>query len=298
MTRTLTLGLLTIAALAAPAGAQTPPETKVEKPEVAKSDNPVAVIKTNHGDIHVELFAKDAPKTVANFLGLAEGTKPFTPAGAKKGASKVKRPFYDGLIFHRVIKKFMIQGGCPLGNGMGGPGYKFEDEINASDLGLDKIKAFDEKKGPHPWLMIRNRQQFQHRLLFPVFRRLGIKDAESFKKRKKEVLEILCKMTLKQAYESMGYRFVDKLHSHKPVRGSLAMANSGPNTNGSQFFINLVDTPWLTGKHTVFGKVIKGMDVVDEIGNVEVGDASKPKKPVKILSIRRLEAKSGAGPGR
>ena len=93
-------------------------------------------------------------------------------------------------------------------------------------------------------------------------------------------------MTLKECYENQGYRYSTTLKSRPPTRGVLAMANSGPNTNGSQFFINLVDTPWLTGKHTVFGKVIKGMDVVDEIGGVEVGERAKPLKDVKILSIR------------
>ena len=127
----------------------------------------VATMSTNHGDITIELFDEDAPKTVQNFKDLAA-----------KG-------FYDGLTFHRIIKDFMIQGGCPQGTGTGGPGYTFEDEIN----------------------------------------------------------------------------------QHKLVRGSLAMANAGPNTNGSQFFIvTLESTPWLDGKHTNFGQVTGGMDVVDTIG--------------------------------
>ena len=90
-----------------------------------------------------------------------------------------------------------------------------------------------------------------------------------------------------KAYENMGYKYDDKRPSHKPNRGVLAMANSGPNTNGSQFFINLADTPWLTGRHTVFGKVVKGMDIVEKIGEVGVGPGSKPVTPVKIVSIRR-----------
>ncbi len=159
------------------------------------------LIKTNHGDIYVELFRDEAPITVKNFIELAEGRRDFIDP---KTGQKAKRPFYDGLIFHRVIKDFMLQGGCPKGTGTGGPGYQFEDEFSA--------KA--------------------------------------------------------------------------PVRGALAMATSGPNTNGSQFFINLIDTPWLMGKHTVFGQVIKGMDVVDEIGVVPVGAGDKPIEDVTILSIR------------
>ena len=148
--------------------------------------NTNATIETNHGTIELELFADDAPKTVANFTKLAgEG-------------------FYDGLVFHRVIPDFMIQGGCPDGVGTGGPGYTFEDEIN----------------------------------------------------------------------------------DHKIVRGALAMANAGPNTNGSQFFIVTVDAaPWLDGKHTVFGQVTGGMDAVDAIEGVPTGRQDRPLDPPVIESI-------------
>ena len=151
-----------------------------------------ATIKTSLGDIKVELYPDKAPKTVGNFVGLAEGTK-------------TGKPFYNGVIFHRVIKDFMIQGGDPLGTGMGGPDYKFEDEIDSS-------LTFD-------------------------------------------------------------------------APGILAMANSGPNTNGSQFFITIVPTPWLNGKHTIFGKVISGQDIVTKIENTPVGPNDKPVTPVTIQSI-------------
>lgn len=149
-----------------------------------------ATLHTNHGAIEVELFAEDAPKTVENFLKLA------------------RDGFYDGVIFHRVIEGFMIQGGDPTGTGTGGPGYQFEDEIN----------------------------------------------------------------------------------EHKVVRGALAMANAGPNTNGSQFFIVTADeTPWLDGKHTVFGRVMNGMDVVDVIESEPVDGRDKPMRDVVI---ERLDAAS------
>jgi peptidyl-prolyl cis-trans isomerase B (cyclophilin B) len=143
-------------------------------------------MNTSHGTIAFELFDEDAPETVANFRKLAGDG------------------FYDGIIFHRVISGFMIQGGCPEGSGMGGPGYTFKDEIN----------------------------------------------------------------------------------SHKVVRGALAMANAGPNTNGSQFFIVTVDSaPWLDGKHTVFGQVTDGMDTVDAIEGVETGRNDRPVDPPVINSI-------------
>ncbi len=145
-----------------------------------------ATLHTNHGTIEVELFDEDAPKTVENFLKLA------------------RDGFYDGVIFHRVIEGFMIQGGDPTGTGTGGPGYQFEDEINR----------------------------------------------------------------------------------HKVVRGALAMANAGPNTNGSQFFIVTADeTPWLDGKHTVFGRVTSGMEAVDAIEKVDVDHRDKPRDDVVIERV-------------
>jgi len=252
--------------------------------EKKQSENPVYVIQTTLGNIEVELFQDEAPKTVANFIGLAEGTKEFKDS---KTGKKVKRPFYDGLIFHRVIKNFMIQGGCPLGNGRGGAGYTFADEIDAKALGLDKIKAIDPHKGPNPYLMIRSKEEYQRNILMPLFRKMNINSQEELDKRKKEVQARLDNLTLKEAYENMGYVYSENGSKHPPVRGSLAMANAGPNTNGSQFFINLVDTDWLTGRHTVFGKVVKGMDVVDKIGAVEVDSRQKPVKDVTIISIHR-----------
>ena len=252
--------------------------------ETKQNKNPVYVIQTTLGDIDVELFQNEASKTVANFIGLAEGTKEFDDS---KTGKKVKRPYYNGLIFHRVIQNFMIQSGCPLGNGQGGPGYTFADEIDATALGLDKIKAFDPQKGPHRFLMIRSQEEFQRNILMPLFRAMNINSQEELDKRKKEFEARLDKLTLKEAYENMGYVYSENGSEHPPVRGSLAMANAGPNTNGSQFFINLVDTDWLTGKHTVFGKVVKGMDVVDKIGAVKVDSMQKPVKDVKIISIHR-----------
>jgi cyclophilin family peptidyl-prolyl cis-trans isomerase len=150
-----------------------------------------ATMHTNHGAIELELFDDDAPKTVDNFVKLS------------------KDGYYDGLIFHRVIRDFMIQGGCPQGTGTGGPGYEFEDEIN----------------------------------------------------------------------------------DNKIVRGALAMANAGPNTNGSQFFIVTTDAaPWLDGKHTVFGRVTSGMEAVDAIEGAPTGAQDRP---VEDAVIERLEVHEG-----
>jgi peptidyl-prolyl cis-trans isomerase A (cyclophilin A) len=170
-----------------------------------KGGKVLAHFTTSAGAFTVELFESDAPKTVANFVGLAEGTKEFTDP---KTGEKVKRPFYNGLVFHRVIAGFMIQGGDPLGTGTGGPGFKIPDEFG-SGRKLEKA-------------------------------------------------------------------------------GILAMANVGqPNTGGSQFFITLAPTPWLNGKHTVFGEVVEGMDVIEKIGTTRTtkpGD--RPVTPITIQSIK------------
>lgn len=158
-----------------------------------------AKFETSMGSFEVELFAKECPETVWNFVNLIEGRQETVKEG----------PFYNGLIFHRVISGFMIQGGCPNGNGMGGPGYQFQDEI-------------------HPELK----------------------------------------------------------HSDA---GILSMANAGPGTNGSQFFITLVPTPHLDGNHTVFGKVITGMETVESIGATKVGAMDRPQYDVvmeKVTIIR------------
>ena len=157
---------------------------------------------TSAGSFKVKLFDVEVPNTVKNFAGLAEGTQEFVDP---KTGQKTTQPFYDGLVFHRVIDSFMIQGGCPLGTGTGGPGYKFADEFHPS------------------------------------------------------------------------------LRHTKP--GILSMANSGPNTNGSQFFITLVPTAWLDNRHSIFGEVVEGMDVIEKIGSTPTR-SDRPVTPITIESVK------------
>ena len=157
---------------------------------------------TTEGNFTVNLFEAEAPKTVANFIGLAEGTKEWTDP---RTGQKVKKPYYNGIIFHRVIAGFMIQGGDPLGQGTGGPGYNFEDEFSPK---LKHTKA-----------------------------------------------------------------------------GILSMANRGPNTNGGQFFITLAPTPWLDNKHTIFGEVVEGMDVINKIGTTKTLPGDRPAKDIVIQTV-------------
>lgn len=157
---------------------------------------------TSLGAFTVRLFEEEVPKTVANFVGLAEGTKEFVDPTTRQ---KVTRPYYDGLIFHRVIDGFMLQGGCPIGQGTGGPGFTFEDEFS------------------------------------PTLKHRGV--------------------------------------------GVMSMANAGPNTNGSQFFITLAATPWLDNRHSVFGEVTEGLEVVKKIGITPTRN-DRPVTPVTIESVK------------
>ena len=247
-----------------------------------RQSNPVAIFNTTMGIIQIELFQHAAPETVANFIGLAEGTKPFVDS---RSGSQVKRKYYDGLIFHRVIEDFMIQGGCPLGNGTGNPGYTFKDEINADSLGLRDMKALTPQGEPNQLLGIRSQEEFNSYVLGPVFEELGITTQKELDDRAAEFEARLFELSVKTVFESMGYEYRTGIQSYEPLKGYLSMANSGPNTNGSQFFINLIDTPWLIGKHTVFGKVIGGMNVVEAIGKVATGAGNKPNQDVRINSV-------------
>jgi peptidyl-prolyl cis-trans isomerase A (cyclophilin A) len=242
-----------------------------------------AKFTTSKGDILVQLEHEKTPGTVGNFVALANGNLENTvkPQGT---------PYYDGLKFHRVIPDFMVQGGDPQGTGAGGPGYQFKDEINANSLGLEKIKVFDEAKGLHEYLKVYPQQQIQQMLVQPIFKKLGITSQEELDAKQKELQAELEKstktLTIKELYQGIGYQYDEKLTSFPMKKGYLAMANAGPNTNGSQFYINLKDNHYLDGKHTVFGKVIEGMDVVDKIAKVEKDARDKPLEPVKIISIK------------
>src|SRR5262249_54609707 len=202
MSRNMVLALALLAG-----GSAAAQEKASEKPQ-AKNLKPgtYAHFVTSHGDFTVRLLPEKAPKTVANFVGLAEGT--IDPATGKPGKSK---PYYNGLTFHRIIDGFMIQGGDPTGTGTGGPGYRFADEIDKN-----------------------------HK--------------------------------------------VDKA-------GILAMANAGPNTNGSQFFITVAPYPQLPTNYTIFGEVVEGLGVVQKIGSVRTGPGDKPLQPVimKTVTIERVQ---------
>lgn len=248
-------------------------------------DNPLVEIQTSMGTMILELFPKEAPETVANFIDLAEGRKPFQDP---ESGLMVTRPYYDGLVFHRVIDDFMIQGGSITGLGNGSPGFTFKDEINARSLGLDRMQAIDEEGIPHPFLRISSQSQFQEVILQPLFAAMNIQSQEDLENNVDAVEARLNELSIKDVYEYQGYQYTETVVSRMPLRGVIAMANAGPNTNGSQFFINLIDTEWLAGKHTVFGRVRQGMDVLDAIGSIAVDAQDRPIQDVTIIRIREI----------
>ena len=249
-------------------------------------DNPLILIDTSMGEIVVELFPSEAPQTVSNFLGLAEGTKAFTDPDT---GQQVQRPFYDGLIFHRVVEDFMIQGGSPTGRGDGTPGFSIPDEINARSLGLDRIPVIDEDGYPHSYLGVNTQQDFQREVLGPLYEEMGIDSQAELEERADEILERVNALNLMQLFQMQGYTYTENVLSRAPIAGVISMANAGPNSSGSQFFITTTDTPWLTGKFTIFGRVRQGMDVVEAISRVPTDDSSRPFSQVRINSIRRLQ---------
>lgn len=237
------------------------PEKQTSTTKLPEKKAIYAVMDTNKGTIVLELFHENAPKTVQNFIDLAQG-------------KKTGKPFYNGLLFHRVIPNFMIQGGDPQGNGSGGPGYSFEDEINAVSLGLDKVKLKDAPS------FGRYAQQ-------AVIKSMNIKSQTELNERIKEAEENLEKtkeMSVLDILHLSGYIYNEVLESKKAIKGAFAMANAGPNTNGSQFFINQVDTPHLDGLHTVFGQLVAGEDVLNKI--VAAGNGNSKINQVLILDRR------------
>lgn len=253
------------------------------KEKMRKDTNPVAVFETSMGTITIELYRHAAPKTVENFISLARGDKEFTDAEGKPA----KRPYYDGLIFHRVIPNFMIQGGDIKGNGTGGPGYQFADEINAKALGLDKIKVASSP-------MARN--EVAQVVRNDIFKALNIKSQADLTAKMKQAEAMLKteqekwgNKSLEDLYIARGVTYIPNLESESNTKGSLSMANAGPNTNGSQFFISVVDNLYLDGKHTVFGRVLGGLDIAEQITKVERDQQDRPKTSVILKKVTVLE---------
>ena len=246
-----------------------------------KESNTVKVLmKTSMGDIELELDKSLAPVTVDNFIGLAMGTKEYLDPATNQ---QTLGNFYDGLIFHRVIKDFMIQGGCPLGTGTGDPGYRFEDECFTQGERLEG-EIDSEEKALQVWSQmiipyLQNTEEPDEQIIQVYEGVQQLQSGEPIMEHDVAFYEVLT---------GMGPIYIQGELKATVDYATIAMANSGPNTNGSQFFIvtNRDGAPWLNGRHTVFGRVTKGMDVVHAIEDVAKGPNDRPLEEVKMISVR------------
>jgi peptidyl-prolyl cis-trans isomerase A (cyclophilin A) len=247
--------------------------------------NPLMLINTSQGKIYLELFPEEAPKNIANFIALAEGEREFASSFSE---DSYKTPYYDGMRFHRVIPGFIIQAGTPRYNPLGEQLKPLADEINADFLGLDKIPAINADGSFADMLNIENRSDFQTEILQPFYDRKNTTNISAVLEKQYQILDELQELSVKSVYENQGYRYNSSLSSRAISRGIVALANSGPNSNGSEFFISLTDAPWLTGKHTVIGKVVEGEAVMDDIGTTEIDATQFSPISTLIFSIRQV----------
>jgi len=247
--------------------------------------NPLMLMKTSRGDVYLELFPAAAPRNAANFIALAEGTAELV---SPETGERVTSNYYDGLSFHRVLPGYLVQAGAPSGPDQAVPNTRLSDEINASQAGLSRIKVLDDSNKPHPWLNILDKADFEQRVLAPLYRRININEPGELVERQFEVLALLREMNLQQAYENQGYTYNSTLPSRRPARGSLIMASAGPNSISAEFFIPVVDAPWLTGISTVIGSVVEGLEVIDRIHQESASRLASPLSKTTIYEIRQV----------
>ena len=253
--------------------------------------HPLILMRTSRGDIYVELFPESAPRNVANFIALAEAQVTLFDAGT---AQEVAPHYYDSKGFNRILRNYLVQAGAPLNDLAPRPEYFVDDEISARALGLNDTNVLDDKGQVHLWLNLQDREDFEEQILAPLYERLNINTPADVETRQFDIQDALSELTLRQAYESQGYRYNDRLIPRAPIRGSIAMASAGPNMNRAEFFFMLVDAPWLAGKATIIGEVVEGMDIVDRIdqGAVLRGDttAPTPNTATLIFDVRQINA--------
>lgn len=255
--------------------------------ELAMEDplNPLLLISTSQGNIYIELFPNEAPRNVANFMALAEGEVEIIDA---ESGTEFKPRYFNGLRFHRVVTDFIIQTGSEVYHPIGAATGTLRDEINADYLGLDQLLVLNADGSFNSMLNISNKAEFDKEILEPLYRRMNIEGKAELLARQDEVLGQLQQMTVKRAYENQGYRYRTDNPGRGVDRGVIALANKGPDSNGAEFFISLVDAFWLSGKHTVIGKVVEGMDVVDTIGSVPINPLGFSRLSTLVYSVRRI----------
>ena len=248
--------------------------------------NPLMLLSTSLGDIYIELFSDEAPENVANFIALAQGHIEFNDPNSRNTFTP---RYFDGMQFHKVVPNMFIQAGSPQYHPLGSPKNLLNDEINADSLGLDNQPVIDDFGTFNPLLNISNRSSFQKELVDPIVSYLKISSESELLERQYEIYDLIANLTLKRVYEIRGYQYSTSIATRKINRSIVALANSGPNTNGPEFFIATSDLPMLNGRHTVIGRVVEGMETVDAIGKTEIDPLNPSRFATLIYSLRNAD---------
>lgn len=247
--------------------------------------NPLLQISTSRGNVFVELYPEEAPENVGRFLGLATGDIELVDENT---GSIFKPRYYNGMSFHRVIPGLLIQAGSPSYNPLGAPSDLLKDEINANSLGLNTESILLPDSSTNPILNITNSDEFAKQVLQPLYKEMRIETSEDLLEQEEKIATRLRTMTIKELYQLQGYTYSEANFSRPIQLGVLALANTGPNSNGPEFFISMANSEHLTGKYTAIGSVIEGMDVVGEIASLAISPVKATRASTVIYAIKKI----------
>jgi cyclophilin family peptidyl-prolyl cis-trans isomerase len=236
--------------------------------QMENARNPALRVDTSLGEFYVELYPEASPLNVERVLQLV--------------TESLGSGYYSGLTVHRSIPGILIQFGDPERAGRPRPDSTVADEINARGLGLEQQSVLDDEGKPHPWLNVADQNDFLRKVMAPLYRDMNINDKEQLRQQQSAVLSRLQTMNLLQLFELRGYRYNGALPSRRPIAGSVLMANYGPDTNDGELVILVQDTPWLTGSHTVIGRVFAEAGLIHRI-------SSEPQASVRIYGTSELD---------
>ncbi|MEX0618508.1 MAG: peptidylprolyl isomerase [Pseudohongiellaceae bacterium] len=249
-------------------------------------DNPLLLVSTSQGAVYIELYPGEAPRNATFFSELAQGESVL--ADPRTGASLPPSPYFDGLAFYRSIPGLLVQAGIPWQQVTGLPVNEPPEEINAAGLGLNRIPLFNPDGSLNERMNVSGRRDFENRVLIPLYRSLGVESEQELVDRQDELRRALDDLTLQQAYENNGINFSDGPVTRPFSRGSVGLVRSLPGSNGPEFFIMTADADWLTGRYTVVGRVVEGMEVVERIDRQTASTRTGSPNRAEIQTMRQV----------